>query len=121
RVQVSTSNTFVPLTLDDSTVTATSRQVSALANGTTYYWRVNAKNSGGISTWSSIWNYTTTVSGPAAFGLSSPSNGSSNQGLSGTLAWQSSTGATGYDVFLDTSNPPPTDRKSVVKGKTLAR
>jgi phosphodiesterase/alkaline phosphatase D-like protein len=120
RLQVSTSATFQSYVLDDSTLTGTSRQVTGLSNGTTYYWRVNAKNGGGTSPWSAVWNFTTSVSPPGAFSLSSPANGAANQALAGTLAWQSSSGATGYDVFLDTSNPPTTNVGSNQAGTSYA-
>ncbi|MBI1803866.1 MAG: T9SS type A sorting domain-containing protein [Ignavibacteriae bacterium] len=64
RLQVSTSSSFGILTLDDSTITATSRQVSGLANSTTYYWRLNAKNAAGTSLWSDVWNFGTTSAPP---------------------------------------------------------
>ena len=120
RVQVSTGATFQTYVLDDSTVTGTARQVTGLANGATYYWRVNASNSGGTSAWSSVWSFATAVSGPGAFSLTVPSNGAANQALTGTLSWQSSTGATGYDIFLDTSNPPTTNVSSNQAGTSYA-
>lgn len=43
-----------------------------------------------------------------AFNLLTPSNNSLNQSLTGLLTWQASTGATGYDVYFGTSNPPTT-------------
>jgi len=108
RLQVSTSSTFSTLLVDDSTLTSTSRLVNSLANNTTYYWRVNAKNTYGTSGWSSTWNFTTSSTLPGNFSLLSPSTGSIGQLLSGTLSWQSSTNATGYDVYLDGNNPPTT-------------
>ena len=108
RVQVSSGAAFQSLLLDDSTVTGTSRQVTSLANGTTYYWRVSAKNAGGVSAWSSVRSFATIVSGPSAFSLSSPSNGATNQSLTGTFVWQSSSVDARYDVYLDQNNPPAT-------------
>ena len=52
RVQVSTAAAFTSTALDDSSMTTGTRAITAaLANGTTYYWRVNAKNTGGTSAW----------------------------------------------------------------------
>ena len=61
RVQVATDSGFVSgIVLDDSTVVDTFRTVSGLLTSTEYYWRVNAKNAGGTSAWSSVWSFTTT-------------------------------------------------------------
>jgi hypothetical protein len=56
-LQLSTSTLFAATIVNDSTLADTSRRVSALTNGQTYYWRVRAKNSGGISPWSDIWSF----------------------------------------------------------------
>lgn len=52
RVQLSIDSSFATTIIDDSTVVATSRAAGTLENGTTYYWRVNAKNGNGSSAWS---------------------------------------------------------------------
>ncbi len=44
RLQVATDSLFSALVFDDSTLSSTSRQMSGLAYGTQYYWRVRAKN-----------------------------------------------------------------------------
>lgn len=44
----------------------------------------------------------------STFNLLSPSNNSLDQSLSGLLTWQASIGATSYDVYLGTTNPPTT-------------
>lgn len=59
RLQVAADAGFSTLILNDSTLTSTSRIISGLTPLTTYYWRVNAKNSNGISGWSSVWNFRT--------------------------------------------------------------
>jgi hypothetical protein len=101
RVQVSTDSLFGTTVLNDSTVTTTSRQVGPLANSTKYYWRVNAKNAGGTSSYSSVWNFTT-VAGPAPPPpvLGSPANGAACQPSTVTLTWTASPGAAKYRVQL---------------------
>ena len=64
RVQLSTVSTFASTVIDDSTLTAGSKAITtALTVNKAYYWRVNAKNAGGTSTWSSIFSFTTVATG----------------------------------------------------------
>jgi len=80
RLQVSTSSGFAMTVVDDSTLTATSRQVGPLANNTTYYWRVNAKNAGGTSSFTSTWSFSTlsTATVTTASPISFPSSPTSS-------------------------------------------
>ena len=88
RLQVSTSSAFSTLTIDQNGITTTSLAISGLANGTLYYWRVNATNSVGTSGWSSVWNFTT---------VSQPCPGTKYTGtLSGTGAAQIQPNGTYY-------------------------
>ena len=59
RLQISSDSSFSTIFLDDSSITATSRQVETLSIATNYYWRVKAKNAGGISDWSQRWKFKT--------------------------------------------------------------
>jgi len=86
RVQVSTSSSFASTVFDKSDVTTTSTAVTGLANSTTYYWRVNAANTGGTSAWSSVSSFTTipapdTIKPTVSFGY--PVNGAT---ISGTVS-----------------------------------
>lgn len=75
RLQFATTSDFLDPTVDDSTLTTTSRHVGPLTNNTTYYWHVKAKNVGGTSTWSSpVWSFTTVVQLPSQVQLISPGN-----------------------------------------------
>lgn len=58
-LQVSTSNSFPNTVFNQSGLISISQQVSGISNSTTYYWRVNATNNYGTSSWSSIWSFTT--------------------------------------------------------------
>jgi hypothetical protein len=51
HVQVSTAP-FIPFTLDDTTISTTSKAIGPLALSTTYFWHVRAKNDGGWSPFS---------------------------------------------------------------------
>jgi hypothetical protein len=59
RLQLSTDAGFGSFIINDSTVTDTIKAVSGLSQQTIYYWRVNAKNIGGTSSFSAAWNFTT--------------------------------------------------------------
>jgi hypothetical protein len=70
-LQVATDSSFVSLIYNDTSGSAsTSRVVSSLANSTTYYWRVRARNATGSSAWSTVWSFTT---GPNSFVVHYPS------------------------------------------------
>ncbi len=104
-LQVSTSISFTSgMACDDSTLTGTTKQLSNLTNGTLYYWRVNAKNVGGKSGWSSTWSFTTIVAAPSPPPtLISPANGATNVPLPVTFSWNASSGATSYWLQVSTS------------------
>ncbi|MBM2840757.1 MAG: hypothetical protein HW412_1285, partial [Bacteroidetes bacterium] len=103
RLQVSTNATFTAIVFDDSTIAGTSRQVSSLLNNTTHYWRVNARNAGGTSSYSTTWSFTTVVGPPPAPLLVSPADGATNQPTILTMSWNASTGATSYRLQLSTN------------------
>jgi hypothetical protein len=104
RVQLATDSLFTSLVVNDSTVTTTFRVVSGLTNNTKYYWRVNAKNSGGTSSYSAIWNFTTVVAAPGPPTLIAPANNSTGQSLTPLLDWSSVVTATSYRVQLGTDS-----------------
>jgi hypothetical protein len=83
---------------------------SALANGTTYFWQVTAKNASGATS-GPVWSFTTVASGttqpPSAPTGPNPGNGATGVATSTGLAWSASTNATSYDVAFGTASPPP--------------
>lgn len=104
RLQVSTSISFAATVYNDSTITGTSQPITGLAVGTTYYWRVNAKNVAGTSAYSTRGFTTTTIVGPLQPpSLAAPADSSVNISTSPTLSWNASTGAATYRLQVDTS------------------
>ena len=74
-LQLGTDSTFVSgLVKNDSTITGTSRVVNGLIITTKYYWRVSAKNPGGTSPFSEVWNFTTAIPVPEQVVLVSPAD-----------------------------------------------
>ncbi len=57
RIQVALDSAFSQMLLDDSTVSGTSRQITGLVYGATYYWHIRAKNQYGISSYSPAWSF----------------------------------------------------------------
>ena len=86
---------------------ATTFSYSGLANNTTYFWKVIAKNAGGSTTASgSPWSFTTVAvtAVPPTPILVSPANGSTGQSTSLTLAWNPSSGASSYRLQVATTS-----------------
>jgi len=104
HVQVSTSSSFTPLFIEDSTLADTSKALLGLANNTVYYWRVRAKNGGGTSNWTSRWSFTTIIAAPVAPILVQPVNGDTNQPVTPMLRWSKVNGAVTYHVQVSTSS-----------------
>ena len=104
NVLIGTSSS--PSTVVGST-TDTSLALGTLSPGTTYYWQVEATNSGGW-TYSDIWSFTTAgAATPAPPVLVSPNNGATGVTPAPALSWSASSGAASYDVFFGTSSQPP--------------
>jgi hypothetical protein len=105
-LQVSTNSSFSPTVVNQTGITSTSRAISGLLNGTTYYWRVNATNAGGTSAWSDpVRSFTTVVAAPPIPTLSLPLNQTSpTVPRPITFSWNPSTGATSYQLQVSTSS-----------------
>ncbi|MFI5253526.1 MAG: T9SS type A sorting domain-containing protein [Bacteroidota bacterium] len=103
HIQVATDTGFTSRVIpDDTTLTDTFKNVSGLANSTVYYWRVQAKNLGGWSGWSTRWSFTTIIAAPLTPNLITPSNGSTNQPITPTMVWNLSVSATAYHIQVAT-------------------
>lgn len=104
-VQVSTDPSFGTTVYSQTGITSTSTAVTGLAANTTYYWRVNATNTGGTSGWSTTFNFTTgSVSAPSVPVLASPANGSTNVSRSPTLTWNTSARADSYTLQVSANS-----------------
>ncbi len=105
RLQVSTDTTFSTIAIDTVIliVSQFTTPVGRLNNNTLYYWRVNATNAGGTSSWSAIWNFTTIISPPVAPVLLLPPDNTTGVILTPTLQWNSVPTANSYrvQIFID--------------------
>ncbi len=72
RVQVSRDSLFLSIIKDNDNVQDTLWSPGYLLENTQYYWRVNARNIGGVSPWSQVFNFRTVHEGNAGSG--SPQN-----------------------------------------------
>ncbi|MBX7216893.1 MAG: hypothetical protein K1X90_07940 [Candidatus Kapabacteria bacterium] len=105
RVQLSTISDFTTTVLDRNDLAGTSIQYPTLTPGTKHYWRAQAINTIGPSSWSPVWSFTTVAEeppAPAAPVLISPANDTTGVPISRSLWWNPSAGATGYRVQLST-------------------
>lgn len=77
----------------------------ALAEGTTYYWRVDTVAGDDVTrTRGPVWRFTTaSTQAPGQSGSPSPFSGATNTSQSPTLTWSAATSATSYDVYFGTS------------------
>lgn len=76
--------------------------------GQTYYWMVVPRNGLGASSSAPCFVRSFTLAAPACPVLTAPANGFSSTSGSETLSWTASTGATGYNVFIDNNATPVT-------------
>ncbi len=104
RLQVSANTGFTAMVFNDSTLTDTAKVVGPLQNGSTYSWRVNAKNAGGTSPWSVARNFTTIVALPQPPALAAPADSAGDLQATTTLSWNAVAGASLYRVQLSTSS-----------------
>jgi photosystem II stability/assembly factor-like uncharacterized protein len=104
RVQVSTVSSFATLLVNDS-ITATTRAIGPLGGNTDYFWRVNARNTAGVSAYSTTQRFTTgAVPMPAVPVLVLPAQFKDSVAVAGvTLVWDPASGASSYRVQVSTS------------------
>jgi hypothetical protein len=104
NLQVSTNSAFTSPIVNLTGLTATSRQLLALSNNSTFYWRVSATNQAGTGSWSMVWTFSTptTTPPPPAPVLITPANNAVNQVLNPIFSWNPSMGAVSYVLHVST-------------------
>jgi hypothetical protein len=104
-LQVSTVSDFQTTVIYQTGLPAPTSQARGLTGGTTYYWRVRARNTAGASSWSLSFSFSTkAVSVPKVPGLLAPANGSTGTSTGLTLSWESLTEATSYELNVATAS-----------------
>ena len=76
-----------------------------LAYSTTYYWKIDAKNPGGVTT-GDVWSFTTEEEPPTKATGPSPSNSASEQSIESELSWADGGGSETFDVYFGTAPSP---------------
>jgi hypothetical protein len=124
QIQVATDTGFVNRVVDQSSLTDTTYSTNVLSLATTYYWRVQARDSGFIGPWSGRFSFMTDQA-PNVPSNPSPPDGAMNQPISLTLSWSGGDPDPGdtarYDIYFDTVNPPVTRVSTGQLGTTLFR
>lgn len=77
---------------------------SALAYGTSYYWKVCAMNGAGSSAWSTPRRFKTIIEAPPAPALASPSDGAPNISLTPLLTWHVTPRASNYTIQVSANS-----------------
>jgi len=91
-------------------VTETSYSPGLLANGTTYQWRIDARNAAGITT-GDVWTFTTlyTVTPtPEPPSSPNPADGATGIDLQPTLTWVAGANSASFDVYFGMGGLPGT-------------
>lgn len=102
-LQVSTNSNFTALNYDVTNIANVNYSLSGLNTGTTYYWRVRARNVAGIGPWSDPWQFTTLVNLPDIVTLNSPANNTTNVATNPQLKWNISNYAETYKLQVSTN------------------
>lgn len=99
RLQISSEPGFTTgIVFDESGITDTSKQITGLEGGITYYWRVNSVNAGGASDFSDAFSFTTGY--PAAPELIFPENNTGNLPVDSVLYWFNNSNTQTFDLQL---------------------
>jgi hypothetical protein len=111
HVQVATDSAFTSVTdeLSDIPNSQTQLAMTALENGTTYWWRIQAANNTYTSEWTASRSFTTIVAAPEAPNLLAPTDAAGGITNPVTFNWEATPRATRYTFALfaasDTTAP----------------
>ncbi|MFU8861248.1 MAG: fibronectin type III domain-containing protein [Cyclonatronaceae bacterium] len=100
NLQVSVHPDFRFLIANVQDITEPAYTISGLSHATLYYWRVRALNTGGLSAWSDIRQFTTIVAAPDVAEAVQPQKFADDQPVRTRLVWKSGARAAHYTVQL---------------------
>lgn len=103
RLQVSKVSNFTSTVVNTGGITDTSYEVSGLEHSQTYYWRVNASNESGTSSWSPVWEFTTIIERPEVPVLVSPADGADEVSTKPEFVWEVAERADIYRIQIATA------------------
>ncbi len=99
-LQLSKNSSFETLIVNSSSLTNNSFTIDSLDHNTHYYWRVNASNEHGASSWSNSRQFTTTEQPPDSVTLRKPDNNAENLSTELQVAWDSTARADSYQLQI---------------------
>ena len=103
QLQMAHSDDFVDIFIDTTEVMDEELLVQGLENGTNYFWRVRANDSDGVSSWSKVNSFSTTILPPNKISLVQPASNSEDIDLPVTFIWKQAVTADYYELkFGDT-------------------
>jgi uncharacterized protein (TIGR02145 family) len=102
-LMVASDMAFANIITNQSKISDTSYQISALNNTTSFYWKVCAKDNNGSSDWSSVWKFTTGLA-PSSPTLTFPEKNSTPVFIPITFSWNPVADATSYKLQVSTEN-----------------
>ncbi|MBK7256588.1 MAG: fibronectin type III domain-containing protein [Ignavibacteriae bacterium] len=100
RLQIATDAGFTSLVYNDSAITAATKAVPGLLFGSTYYWRLSAKNVAATSAFSGVRSFSTKLAPP---GVTSPATGATNTPIIQVLDWDTVASASSYRLQVSTA------------------
>jgi len=87
KLEISTDSMFSRFFYSDSSISDTAKLVTGLNEATNYFWRVQAINTAGKSSWSNTWFFTTLINFSGKPVLSFPLNQSKKNSIPTKFAW----------------------------------
>jgi len=98
----------------------TTYDTGTMAEGTTYYWRIDEVNGAGTTT-GVVWSFATEVSGspPAAATNPSPANSATGVAITVDPSWTAGSGATSHDVYFGVDSTPDSTEFQGNQGGTI--